>query len=539
MKKLYILMLATAMILVAACNKEEKLKVEELQQELMQLQNSTLPGVSDPVDPAAQSKDAYGFTFDAVRYGVDAAGSVAVGYSLPVASTIEVFTRDGWSAVVNAADDKSGTITVTAPDPASPSEVVVKATTADGRTTAASLPVMVRDPYTDATRTDVAALAYNALYTSIATDYHFQKLVECGMNMLSIEYSDNWQEQLVFCEKYGLKGVLFVNGPAGAYYKSHGTDLTIDGVINTAKNYPALAAYQIFDEPSTINISQINFEKDRIEMNDPDHPVYVNLHQGGASVNSLGVESYAEYVETFVTECNLKFITFDQYPVFEYGIDPSWNRALWAVHNASKKYNIPFWAFTLCCREWEREDPSLENIRLQCNTNLAFGAQVNQFFVYRSTSGTEYAPLQTWVYAPNRIDKIGVPPFYTAAYDDCQAYCREMHSRGYVFSDCNVTKICNTQVFSPWSDNLGTADLPPQIKSLSTAGEALVSFIENKGNEYIVIVNKLWKSAQSISFELDDMIYLIDHDGVFHEYQPGSYNNIPLEPGDMIVLKYE
>ena len=325
MKKLYILMLATAMILVEACDKEEKLKVEELQQELTQLQNNNVPGVSDPVDPAdAPDEEAYAFSFDAGRYGIDAAGSVDIGYSLPEASTVEVFAKDGWSAVVNSADGKSGIITVTAPDPASPSEIVVKATASDGRTTAASLPVMVRDPYTDATRTDVAALAYYALPTSLATDYHFKMMAECGMNMLTIEQSDNWREQLDLAHKYGMKGVLFVNGAAGDYYHSHGENYApLDAMINEAKTCPGLAAYQIFDEPSTINIGQINFEKDRIEMLDPDHPVYVNLHPASASRYSLGVEDYAEYVETFVTECNLKFITFDQYPVFDYGIDNS------------------------------------------------------------------------------------------------------------------------------------------------------------------------------------------------------------------------
>ena len=539
MKKLYILMIATAMILVAACSKEEKLKVEELQQELSQLKDNASPGMSDPIDPAAAPAEGeYAFCLDAVRYGVDAAGSVAVGYSLPVASTLEVMVKDGWSAVVNAADDKSGAIVVTAPDPASPSEIVVKATAADGRTTATLLPVMVRDPYTDATRTDVAALAYNAIPTSICDDYHFMMMAECGMNMLSIEYDDNWREQLRLCEKYGLKGVLFVNGPAGRYYSSHGTDLTIDGVINEAKTYPALAAYQIYDEPSTVNIGQVNFEKDRIELNDPDHPVYVNLHPASASKYALGVEDYEEYVETFVTECNLKFITFDQYPVYDYGLDPTWGRSMKSVYNVSRKYNIPFWAFTLCCRENSREEPTLENIRLQCNVNLAYGAQVNQFFVYRNTSGTSYSPLLVqWFQNPD--GSWYCKASYTKAYDDCQAYCREMHNRGYVFSNCNVTKLRSTGVFSAWLDNLALADLPPQIKSLTTTGETLVSFVENRGNEYILIVNKVWKSTQSINLELNDMVYLIDHDGVFNEYQPGTHNNIPLEGGDMIVLKYK
>ncbi len=537
-RRLFILVIAA--FLAVCCSKEEKQELDQKQQELFDLKNVQVPDVPDPQIVEVQADADYGFSFDAERYGVDAGSSVSVGYSLPEASTLEVIVKDGWSAVVNSSDEKSGTIVVTAPDPASPSEIVVKATTADGLNTAAVLPIVVRDPYTDATRTDIAALAYNALYRDIATDYHFQMMAECGMNMLSIEYADNWREQLSLCEKHGLKGVLFVNGPAGQYYISHGEDLTIDAVINEAKTYPALAAYQIFDEPKLAQIGQIVFEKNRIEELDPDHPVYVNLHPGSASEGSLGVDDYFEYVEEMVTRCNLKFITFDQYPVFVYGIDAAWHKSLVAVRTSALKHNIPFWAFTLCCREWEREDPTLENIRLQCNTNLIFGAQVNQFFVYRSTSGTEYAPLQTWEWIDKENDKkrfySASEVRYTAAYDDCKAYCREMHNRGFVFSGCNVKKVCNTNIFNNWVENLNPSDLPDCIKKLSTGDEALVSFIENKGNEYIAVVNSLWRKSQTVSLELNDMVYMIDHDGVFTELDRGKHD-VVLEGGDMMVLK--
>ena len=536
MKKLYILILAAALV-AAACQQEDQLRLEQLQQELSEL-NASEKGLPEAVTPASPSEQGvFGFVFDRDRYGVDAAGSVTVSYTLPEAATVEVSAKDGWSAVLNA-DGAGGTIVVTAPDPASPSDVVVTATTEDGRHTAAILPVMVRDPYTEATRTDVAALAYYCLTPSLSTDYHFKMLADGGFNMLTIEQVDNWQEQLTLAHKYGLKGVLFVNGVAGKYYHSHGTDTEIDAVINEAKTYPALAAYQIFDEPSTINIGQITFEKNRIEELDPDHPVYVNLHPASASKNSLGVDDYFEYVETFVTECNLKFITFDQYPVFVDGIDRSWPRSLEAVSRSAKKHGIPFWAFTLCCREYIREDPNLENIRLQNNTNLLYGAQVNQFFVYRSTSGTDYAPLQTWEYRPDGSRDFNVVK-YTAAYDACKAYNTEMHNRGYIFSDCKVKKLCNNNVLHGWNENLNQNDLLPYIGGLSTDQEALISFIENKGNQYIAVMNCNWKAPCNVSAHFNDMVYSIDHDGVFTEHPGGSDAVFSVEAGDMIVFKVE
>ena len=178
-----------------------------------------------------------------------------------------------------------------------------------------------------------------------------------------------------------------------------------------------------------------------------------------------------------------------------------------------------------CCREWYREDPTLENIRLQCNVNLAYGAQVNQFFVYRATSGTNFAPLMN-------------DGSYTAAYDYCKSYCREMHNRGFVFAGCNMKQLRSKNGFGTYLYNLSTADLPAQIKDMEIAGEAIVSFVENRGNEYLVVVKGSWQKHCIIDAEFNSVVYSIDHDGLFTEHQSGSKASIDLEGGDMMVFKY-
>ncbi|MBQ5402351.1 MAG: hypothetical protein IIU16_05495, partial [Bacteroidales bacterium] len=380
--------------------------------------------------------------------------------------------------------------------------------------------------------------AYYGFHNGIANDHNFQMLADGGFDMITIESVDDWKKQLDLCQAHGVKAVLFVNGPAGEYYRD-GTSTWLRDIVTVAKNHPALVAYQIADEPNVYQIPQFKYEKEAIEAMDPDHPVYINLHPGhaGNPMDLYGTPTYAEYVERYVTECDLDFITFDQYPVYQGYIDRSWYMTLCNVRESALRHNIPFWAFTLCCREWSREDPTLENIRLQCNTNLAFGAQVNQYFVYRSTSGTDMAPLQTWEWQDGIKDGVKVEVVkYTEAYDHCKAYNREMHNRGYIFAGCNVKALRNTYVIENWLERLSLNDLPPQIKSLYSTREALISFIENKGNEYIAIVNSIWNMPQTVKVELEDMVYSIDHDGVFTEHQPGLVE-FQLEGGDMIVLK--
>ena len=523
--RLFALLLVFSAALATSCNKEEKLKVEQLRQDLENLQQQSIPGVSPAVDVRIPEDSEFAITFDKDGYGVDAAGSVTVRYSLPEAAAVEVIANDDWSATVSSSGAE-GEIVVTAPDPASPTGLVVKATTTDGRQTAATLPIIIRNPYTDATRTSVAAMGYYCLNTRLATDEHFRKMAECGMDMLTIESDDNWLEQLDLAHKYGMKGILFVNGPAGDYYRNQ-SDTKLTDIIAVAKNHPALAGYQIFDEPHLKYLNQMKFEKARVEELDPnpDHPVYINLGPSNASEESYGVKEYEDYVETIVSECDLKFITFDQYPVYEGYIDPSWARTLDIIFKTAKRHNIPFWAFTLCCWEWFRETPTLENIRLQCNVNLAYGAQVNQFFVYRATSGTNFAPLMN-------------DGTYTAAYDYCQTYCREMHNRGFVFAGCNVKQLRSKNSFGTYLYSFTAADLPTQIKEMKIDGEAVVSFIENGGNEYVVVVNGSWQNHCTIDAEFDGLVYSIDHDGVFTEHPGGSKASFDIEGGDMMVFKY-
>ena len=177
MNRFYILISAAVLLLAQACNGDERLRLEELQQQMASIKEAGASSIPDAVSPSSDDPKEYAFTFDRNRYGVDAGKSVSVKYTLPEASTVEVSVPEGWSATV---DNSISEIIISAPDPASPGQVVATAVSNDGKKTAAFVPVMVRDPYSDATRPDYMAMGYYGFKPQWATLENFQKLADAG-----------------------------------------------------------------------------------------------------------------------------------------------------------------------------------------------------------------------------------------------------------------------------------------------------------------------------------------------------------------------
>ncbi len=523
--RLYTLFLTALFIIAVGCNDLERLKLEQLQQEKASIESETreVPEAGEATAPEAVP---YGFTFDRPCYGVDAGGSVTVHYFIEEASSVEVSAPQGWSAVLNAVESE---IVVSAPDPASPGDITVTATAADGRTTAAVVPVIVRDPYSDATRTYVNALGYYNIKPQWVTVENFQKLADAGIKTVTVETEDyNYRLQMDIAHQVGLRTLPIIGWVAGRYASDPEHYKGLDEMIDYLKNHPSTLAYHICDEPSTKDIPSLKLRKEKIESLDPDHPVYINLNPDGSS-NSLGELYYRDYIEAYARDCECKFISFDMYPVIPgYDVMGDWYKVLTCVYEVTREYGIPFWAFAASC--WidlesttVRAQPSVENLRLQVYTDLAYGAQVIQYFTIMQYGGTDFAPFMadgTW----------------SRAFDILKEVNLEMQNRGFVFDGCSVKKVRHFGKLPSWSEKYDDKDLPEAIGSLSPSQDALVSFIENRGNEYVTVGNKSLTGKMTLDAVFNRMVYTIDHDGVFTEHQPGAVS-FTLDEGDMLVIK--
>lgn len=530
MKRIIIAALASAMALVA-CSKDDQLRLEQLQKDYAGLQAKAVEDVPAAADPASGTDpDSFAFSFDQAGYGVDAGQSVSISYSLPAAASVEVSAKNGWSASVTASSATEGVITVSAPDPASPCDIVATAKAESGSCTAVTLPLMLRDPYSDATRTRAQIMGYYSLKPFCATPENFQKLADAGLTMVTVETGDpDYREQLRYAHQAGMRAVPIIGWCAGRYADNPGGYTGLDDLIAELKSYPATCAYHVCDEPDVAEIPRLKLIREKIESLDPVNPVYINLNPDG-SEHSLGVYYYRDYIEAFARDCGVKFISFDMYPIYPDGTYMrDWHKCLTCVSEVTRQYGIPFWAFAAtCCIDLEqgnpvRGRPTVENLRLQVYTDLAYGAQVVQYFTIQQYGGTDFAPMMA-------------NGQWSEAYDIMKEATLQVQKRGFAFDGCHIKQIGFKGTPPSWGNNYGDWDLPEAVSSLATSGTAMVSLLENKGNEYLAIVNQSFTSKITAKVGFAAMAYTIERDGSFTEHTAGS-ESFTIDEGDLMLIK--
>lgn len=470
-----------------------------------------------------------GVSFDKAKYGVSAAESVVIEYSLPREGKVSVLCSDGWSASVMPKGGRSGSIVVTAPDPAKPVRLDAVVVFPGGEQVVKRLPVMVKDPYTEATRPKANLMIFGGLDNQNTTLEDYQKVVDAGFTMITLEGGDpmDMDKDGVIDDGDRLETIkykLSLIKQVGLRYSLHHPILKES--VELVKDDPDLTMIHIFDEPGIWQIPALNERKAWCKAIAPDVPVHINLHPE-ASIRAMGTDSYRDYIETMAKGCDMEIISYDQYPVMaDHTIMNYWYKCLEVNADVARKRGVPFWAFTASCfmEDEKRMMPDMANMRLQVYTDFAYGCEVVQYFVYRAYSVATLAPIMA-------------DGSYTELYDLMKEFNAEMHKRGFVFSGGKVSKTRFTHL-TPWTClPLISEDLPPEISSIDSDKTALVSFEENDGNKYIVVVNGSCFEKCTAEIEFASMAYTIDREGVFHEHQPGKEKFV-MDEGDMLVIKY-
>lgn len=470
-----------------------------------------------------------GLSFDKAKYGVSAGESVTIEYTLSAEGKLEVVCDGDWSATVKPDGGRHGSIVVTAPDPAKPSNLEAVATFPGGDQVRKPLPVMVKDPYTAATRTKANLMIFGGLDNRNTTPEDYQKVADAGFTMITLEGGDpmDMDKDGVIDDNDRLETIkykLSLIKQAGLRYSLHHPILKES--IELVKDDPDLTMIHIFDEPGIWQIPALNERKAWCKSVAPDVPVHINLHPE-ASIRAMGTDSYRDYIETMAKGCDMEIISYDQYPIMaDKTIMNYWYKCMEVNADVARKRNVPFWAFTASCymEDEKRHIPDMANMRLQVYTDFAYGCEVVQYFVYRAYSVATLAPIMS-------------DGSYTELYDLMKEFNAEMHKRGFVFTGGKVSKTRFTHL-TPWTClPLISEDLPAEIPSIDSDKTALVSFVENDGNEYIVVVNSTCFEKCTAEVEFASMAYTIDRTGAFTEHQPGK-ERFTLDEGDMLVIKY-
>lgn len=298
--------------------------------------------------------------------------------------------------------------------------------------------------------------------------------------------------------------------------------------VEAVKDHPGLAGYFLRDEPVCADFSSLTKWADTIKSVDNAHYCYLNLFPSFVSPEALG-DTYRGYVQRFIKEVDLPFVSFDCYPIINNNIRPDWYENLEIIAEESKKANRPFWAFALSTAHNDYPIPTLAHLRVQQYTNLAYGAQGLQYFTYWNPDTLQW----DFHEAPITLQKKRSP-----VYDLIRSFNKELQNRAFVFMGAEVKSVYHTGNEIP-KNTTRMENLPKQIKKLDTNGDhAVVSILEKGKYRYLVIVNSNLDKSLDLSIEFNNPTDLVRKDGSIEPTEKyGDWYR--LEPGYAEIFRWE
>ena len=163
--------------------------------------------------------------------------------------------------------------------------------------------------------------------------------------------------------------------------------------VNRLKGHPALAGYFVMDEPHPTQFANMSKMMSDIQHVDRKHICYANIFPTGGPEHyaTLGVKDYNEYIDRYMAEVpEITVLSFDKYPIIK---DPNvadsprqilgeWYQCLEIVRDRALRSGMDFWSFMLTVPHTSYPQPTVDDLRLQAYSNLAYGTQVLQCFTY-------------------------------------------------------------------------------------------------------------------------------------------------------------
>ena len=277
-----------------------------------------------------------------------------------------------------------------------------------------------------------------------------------------------------------------------------------EATVNRFKNHPALDGYFLRDEPDRTAFASLGEWARKIESVDKEHYCYLNLLPTYASLGALKTNSYREYVNLFIQEVNLPFVSFDHYPVIgDSTLRGDFYENLEIISDESRKAGKPFWAFALATAHDPYPIATLASLRLQVYSNLAYGAQGIQYFTYWTPMGTiwnfNHAPI-TETFQRSEV------------YDRVREVNKEIKALSPVFLGAKLLSVTHTGEIPAGTKQL--ASLPAPFEEVSASGRGvLVSELENGANHYLVIVNRDLKHSQQVTVRCTGAVSRVLKDG--------------------------
>ncbi len=373
---------------------------------------------------------------------------------------------------------------------------------------------------------EIPILAWYGIPAGETTVERYQEMKEAGITHSFIWFpnADAMQKALDVAQKAGIKMV--VSCP----------ELKTEPEVTVKRfmNHPAVVGYHLQDEPSISQLKGLGDWARKIQAIDQKHYCYVNMFPNFADSLQLGTKNYLDYVQEYIRQIPVRFISFDYYPIMKDRISKSWYQNLEQISEAARGAQKPFWACALTTNYDEDHvtPQTLAAMRLQVYSDLAYGAQGIQYFTYWSATAS----------GPSGEDQRGAPITVSGkrsvVYDRMKQMSTEIKNLTGVFLGSKVVSVRHTGKGMIPTGTIRLTTLPKAIKVLETNGApALVSVLENGENTFMIVVNKDFINSINLTVYGDETVKKVLKDGTI--VPASTYeSSLELDPGDASIFMF-
>lgn len=355
-----------------------------------------------------------------------------------------------------------------------------------------------------------------------STIQHYRELRDAGFT-ISFTHTSTMEEAmqaLDMCQRVGIKSI----------FTCKELHQAPEETVRRVMSHPALGYYFLSDEPQNNDLPDLGRWASRVQSVDSIHPCYMNLLPSWV----FTPETYAEHLRLFNEQVNLPQMSFDHYPIRQEEnatptVNPTYYENLEFFRREAQRVGKPFWAFTLSTAHTPYPIPTLGHMRMQLYSDLAYGAQVLQYFTYWNP------PTDIWNFHEAPIKADGKR---SAVYKLVRTLNQEIQRQAEVWLGCSVKDVAHLGTDIP-SGTHSLAALPQHFTRIELLrGSALLSQIENNGKHYVMLLNTSPTIDSHISIEADKSVQLRRKNGILVPAHSLG-NTLILSPGDCIVYVVE
>jgi hypothetical protein len=326
-----------------------------------------------------------------------------------------------------------------------------------------------------------SASSTNAIFPLMAWNWApsdpaaLKKMRDCGLTLAGfVPVKD-----LDLCKAAGLKAI--VSDPRAHNY--NWTDVNeqvartnIEALVAEVGKHPATYGYYLRDEPGAAFFPGLGKVARLIHELDPGKWAYINLFPNYANAQQLGVGTYAEYLERFVTECKPTTLSYDHYALMD---DGSLRGGYWenleAMREAALRHKLPFWNIVLTVAHFNYREITAADVRFQVFTTLAYGGRGIAYFTYFAPTVGNYRM------AP--VDQFGNA---TATWDFLRNVNLQVAQLAPTFLQLKSDAVYH---FGPQTAGVRGPGATSLVKNMGP--EFMVGdFTHTDGSQYALIVNK-------------------------------------------------